>query len=149
MTEKYFTFERNNIILNNEVWAVAYSEHNADVISTALNNILEEIDDLYQSYSTLKHRHSLLHDEMLDVEVERDGLKKDVESLEKENEQLNAIKKFADYHGINIFRIDDAFYKCWSDNGKLVKENQELKKKLETGICPICRCHVYLCGGLK
>ena len=43
---------------------------------------------LKQEYQKLKHRHSLLHDECLDAECERDSLKRDVNSLEKENEQL-------------------------------------------------------------
>lgn len=52
--------------------------------------------------------------------------------LEQENEelkqQLKPIQYFADKHGINIFNIEDAFHNCWKDNGKLVTENQELRK---------------------
>ena len=48
----------------------------------------EENKELKRSYTQLRHRHSLLHDVCLDAECERDSLKKDVESLEKENEQL-------------------------------------------------------------
>ena len=52
--------------------------------------------------------------------------------LEQENEelkqQLKPIQYFADKHGINIFNIEDAFRNCWEDNGKLVTENQELRR---------------------
>ena len=51
-------------------------------------NLRKENEKLKQVYQTLKHRHSLLHDECLEIECDRDSLKKDVISLEKENEQL-------------------------------------------------------------
>lgn len=51
-------------------------------------------------------------------------------ALHNENEQLKSIKKFADRNGICIFNIDEAFRRCWQDNAKLVKENEELKEKL-------------------
>ena len=50
--------------------------------------LLKENEQLKQVYTQLKHRHSLLHDVCLDAECERDSLKKDVNSLEKENERL-------------------------------------------------------------
>ena len=53
------------------------------------------------------------------------------EQLKKENRELNSIKKFAERNGINIFLIDEAFRKCWKDNGKLFEENEQLKKRLE------------------
>lgn len=46
--------------------------------------------ELRKAYDKLRHRHSLLHDECLDAECERDSLKKDVNSLENENEQLKS-----------------------------------------------------------
>lgn len=51
-------------------------------------NLRKENEKLKQVYQTLKHRHSLLHDECLEAECDRDSLKKDVISLEKENKQL-------------------------------------------------------------
>ena len=54
-----------------------------------------------------------------------------IEDLEKENRELNSIKKFAERNGINIFLIDEAFRKCWKDNGKLFEENKYLKKRIE------------------
>lgn len=52
-----------------------------------------------------------------------------VGKLKKENEQLKSIKKFADRNGICIFNIDEAFRRCWQDNAKLVKENEQLKQR--------------------
>ena len=59
------------------------------------------------------------------------------ERLEKENRELNSIKKFAERNGINIFLIDEAFRKCWKDNGKLFEENEKLRHELDslTGCC--------------
>ena len=48
----------------------------------------EENEQLKQAYSQLKHRHSLLHDVCIDAECDRDSYRKDIASLEKENEQL-------------------------------------------------------------
>lgn len=50
----------------------------------------------------LKHKHSLLHDECLDAECDRDSYQKDVSLLEKENEDLKKLleayrKSVADY----------------------------------------------------
>lgn len=56
-----------------------------------LNELYEENGQLKQAYQTLKHRHSLLHDECLETECDRNSLKKDVISLEKENENLNNV----------------------------------------------------------
>ena len=53
-----------------------------------------------------------------------------IEQLKKENGELKSIKHFADAHGINIFNIDEAFRRCWNDNGKLEKENVRLKEQL-------------------
>ena len=50
--------------------------------------LAEENEQLKQVYTQLKHRHSLLHDECIDAECDRDRYRKDIASLEKENEQL-------------------------------------------------------------
>ena len=51
-------------------------------------DVLNENEQLKQEYQKLKHRHSLLHDECIDAECDRDRYHNDVLSLEKENEQL-------------------------------------------------------------
>ena len=81
------------------------------------NFIVEILDDgIPMHYSTIVNRLNEQH--------------KTITRLEKENEQLKSIKKFADRNGICIFNIDEAFRRCWQDNAKLVKENEELKEKL-------------------
>ena len=50
--------------------------------------LFEENEQLKQAYTQLKHRHSLLHDVCIDAECDRDSYRKDIASLEKENEQL-------------------------------------------------------------
>ena len=53
--------------------------------------VVDENEQLKQAYQTLKSRHSLLHDECLEAECDRNSLKKDVILLEKENENLNNV----------------------------------------------------------
>lgn len=70
---------------------VSYCDTYKDEISVLKDNIKgleEELGELKQAYQTLKHRHSLLHDECLEVEFDRDSLKKEVISLENENKCL-------------------------------------------------------------
>ena len=50
--------------------------------------LFEENEQLKQAYTQLKHRHSLLHDVCIDAECDRDSYRKDIVSLEEENEQL-------------------------------------------------------------
>ena len=50
--------------------------------------LFEENEQLKKAYTQLKHRHSLLHDVCIDAECDRDSYRKDIASLEKENEQL-------------------------------------------------------------
>lgn len=66
-------------------------EDGATKYAERYHNVLKENEHLKQSYTKLKDRHDLLHDEYVDVECEKYSLKKDVESLEKENEQLKQL----------------------------------------------------------
>ena len=65
-------------------------------------------------------------------------LESKITTLEKENRELNSIKKFAEKNGINIFLIDEAFRKCWKDNGKLFEENEKLRQELNGKDCRKC-----------
>ena len=114
MTEKRFTlaYEKGNW------WAV----RDRDIIlwKEEVVGLLNELNDKC---------------EFLEIENEslEDGATKYAELYHKslkENEQLKSIKKFADRNGICIFNIDEAFRKCWNDNAKLVKENEELKGRV-------------------
>lgn len=66
---------------------------NSDLCSEKImhNHCKKENEQLKQAYQTLKHKHSLLHDVCIEAECDRDSLKKDVISLEKENENLNNV----------------------------------------------------------
>ena len=87
MTER-FTNDGKLIMQNGEVWTVAHTRIDADVIAESLNILIKKNEQLEREYNKLKHRHSLLHDECLTVEHAKEGLENDIISLEKENEQL-------------------------------------------------------------
>lgn len=74
MTEKQFTVYGKEIVQDDECWAVAYSEYNADVIATALNELAEENKKL----QSINQDHC---DYIADVEA-------DFVRLEKENKEL-------------------------------------------------------------
>ena len=57
-----------------------------------LNQLSDENEQLKQEYTKLKHKHSLLHDECLDAECDKDRYYKDMLSLEEENEELKQFK---------------------------------------------------------
>ena len=73
-----------------------------------MNDFAEENEQLKQSYTKLKHRHSLLYDECLDAECDRDSYQKDVSSLEKENEQLKEEIKDLNEFKMSIYEIAKA-----------------------------------------
>lgn len=49
MTEKRFVQNTNLVMQNNEVYVVCADEHSADVVTTALNEVLEENEQLKES----------------------------------------------------------------------------------------------------
>ena len=72
-----------------------------------LNELTEENEQLKKAYAQLKHRHSLLHDVCIDAECDRDSYRKDIASLEKENEQLKLLNNYLiellrDLNGVSI-----------------------------------------------
>lgn len=48
MTQKRFTINGKEIIQDKQVWCMAHSEHCADVIATAINELIEENEQLKQ-----------------------------------------------------------------------------------------------------
>ena len=54
MTEKRFKNIGNDIWQGNEVWCVAGGEHCADVIATALNEVLDENEQLKKENKELR-----------------------------------------------------------------------------------------------
>lgn len=83
MTEKRFYTDGQYLMQKGEVWVVAGGEHSADVIATALNELIEE-------------RNKLQFDYNMEVLTRQ--------SIEKENEQLKqtikTIKEICNQHKI-------------------------------------------------
>jgi cell division protein FtsB len=98
MTEnKRFILKENGVIDDTQLNILLDGGEDKEDMVNLLNALNDENEQLKQSYTKLKHRHSLLHDECLDAECDRDSYQKDVSSLEKENEQLKEeIKDFQD-----------------------------------------------------
>ena len=108
MTER-FTNDGKLIMQNGEVWTVAHTRIDADVIAESLNILIKKNEQLEREYNKLKHRHSLLHDECLTVEHAKEGLEKDVLELERENAQLiqgnEKLKKYNKGQELEIRRL--------------------------------------------
>ena len=105
MTEKRFFQDGNEIltwIRDKETWEKLKTD--TDVINK-LNELVEE----NQQYKEYIQRADKINNE-----------------LRATNKELQLIKEFAENNGISISSIEDAFRRCWNDNGKLVKENQKL-----------------------
>lgn len=67
---------------------VIESMEDARLIRNILNELYDENEELKQAYVKLKHYHSNLHDECIELECDKDRYYNDVLTLEKENEQL-------------------------------------------------------------
>ena len=98
----------------------------------------DDYDAILNRLNEISSENKKLEKENLDLSEELDYYKTKCASLEtglfqadRENEQLKSIKKFADRNGVCIFNIDEAFRRCWQDNAKLVKENEELKGRVQ------------------
>ena len=88
-----------------------------------LNEYLKDVLRLEEEVDYYKTKCSSLEEGLFQQDRE-------IAKLKKENNELQLIKQFAENNGICIFNIEDAFRRCWNDNGKLVEENQFLKKQL-------------------
>lgn len=118
-------------------------DNNKDYQIMELKQRISYYEPYKQKYEDLKEDWKYIKS-LLDKEFnERTRLKKENEQLkcindqleerlEKENRELNSIKKFAERNGINIFLIDEAFRKCWKDNGKLFEEKEQLRHELDS-----------------
>ena len=85
-------------------------------------DLFERIRLLEKENEKLKQDQRVIGETLDSIILERD-------TLSKENEQLKSIKEFAEKKGITISLIDEAFRRCWNDNGKLVEENEQLKEE--------------------
>ena len=89
--------------------------------------LLKENEQLKKAYAQLKHRHSLLHDVCIDAECDRDSYRKDIASLEKENEQLRT-KNNAYIQDIEVFKEENTHLKL--ENEELQQRNDRQAKRL-------------------
>ena len=83
--------------------------------------LFEENEQLKQAYTQLKHRHSLLHDVCIDAECDRDSYRKDIVSLEEENEQLKKQRE-------ELFIRERDTKNDWRE---LKQENKQLKHSIK------------------
>lgn len=134
MSEEEFTIESIGM-------EESYCDHSCilrgeEVISDGIpsadaRSIVEILNGLYDENRHLKAKASSWKRIAIQIMAEKNEFVIKCHMLEKENRELNSIKKFAEKNGINIFLIDEAFRKCWKDNGKLFEENEQLEQKIK------------------
>lgn len=129
MSEKKFTcvLGKDYHIINNNVDNMSYYLQDGNdvvLVINLINRLVEENEQLQKQVKSFETTMNATSDYNAFLESK-------ITTLEKENKELNSIKKFAEKNGINIFIIDEAFRKCWKDNGKLFEENKYLKKRIE------------------
>ena len=118
---------------NNELTDIDFDKFNKESAMTIvdlLNGLAGENEQLKQSHTKLKHRHSLLHDECLDAECDRDSYRKDVLSLEKENEEL---KKENNILKASNGEYEDALARLEEENEQLKQDKSRLINYLKRG----------------
>lgn len=99
MTEKRFQINGKEIIQNKQVWCMANSEHCADVIATAMNELHEEIKQLRKELKSEELETQRYINLAKTINNENEGLKKELFESEKEYLMI-------DYHD-NPVRRDD------------------------------------------
>ena len=102
-----------------------------EALLNEVNNVCAELNKNWEQTLRFENYNQELVQRSIKYEGTIEELKNEIKKLKKENNELNSIKRFADNQGINIFNIDEAFHKCWDDNGKLVKENEQLKQTID------------------
>ena len=146
MTEKQFYTDGQYVMQKGEVWVVAGGEHSADVIVTALNELIEERNKLQFDYNMeVLARQS--------VEKEKEELKKEKERYkqlseirdENINNRILSLKEFINNCGDEKVKnaLEDLFYSEVKEYD-LAKENRELKKEKEFWKGDACNCSNYL-----
>ena len=68
MTKKRFVQNTNLIMQDNEVYVVCADEHSADVVTTALNMLMEENEQLTKKNNNLEKRLEALDDAFMEFE---------------------------------------------------------------------------------
>lgn len=140
MTEKRFYTDGKYVMQKGETWVVAGEEHSADVIATALNELIEE-------------RNKLQFDYNMEV-LTRQSVEKENRLLKHENEHLNiclSIEAMYDTSEIELIeciakneQLKQSEKDCQEWNHKLINENEQLKKEKEFWKGDACNCSNYL-----
>lgn len=102
MTEKRFYADGQYVMQEGKVWVAAGGEHSADVITTALNELIEE-------------RNKLQFDYNMEI-LTRRSIEKENEQLREENKELNDIidtieKDYENRYGMSIRNAD--WFTAW------------------------------------
>ena len=123
---KLYEHKDNDYILDNPNEHLDFIEMLGDALTSEeivnlLNELHEENEQLKQAYVKLKHYHSNLHDECIELEWDKDRYYKDVLTLEQENEQLKKENKTFEHH----------LSELQGENEILTKENETLKNNLK------------------
>lgn len=126
MTENRFSVYGKEIVQGDECWAVAYSEYNADVIATALNELSEERDYFERKKEYFLSKWSIAHTENI--------------QLRQKNEELKS------EYSEQCIQLD--FLKDENQHMRdLVNENEQLKEELKVyrkvASCSNCKYHNY------
>lgn len=118
-------------LFDGDVELAEVHKEDAKELCNLLNELAEENDELNNTVDSWVQTADFYLQKVYGLRTSVFNIKKEYENLKKENDELKSIKRFAEKNGINIFKIDEAFRRCWKDNGKLVKENNELQKHNE------------------
>ena len=123
MTEnKRFVNIGNEIHLNGEWWCSANGEHCADVITTALNELNDENEQLK---NMVRHNY-VEHKRCVNNYVDK------IKEVEKENEQLKqSYKEFEDECQSTFNAMSRKQNDLYRKNFKLKEENEQLKQQIE------------------
>lgn len=93
MTEKLFVNIGNKIHLNGKWWCSANGEHCADVITPALNKLLDENEQLKTQLQNISDQRDEFHRVARENANRVGKLEKEIESLVCENQQLKGLKE--------------------------------------------------------
>lgn len=93
MTEKLFVNIGNEIFLNGKWWCSVNGEHCADVITPALNELLDENEQLKTQLQNISDQRDEFHRVARENANRVGKLEKEIESLVCENQQLKGLKE--------------------------------------------------------
>ena len=132
MTEKRFYTDGQYVMQDGEVYVICNGEHNADVVATALNELLDKNEELKREKERYKQL-SEIRNENINNRILT--LKEFINNCEDEKVK-NTLEDF--------FYSEVKEYDLAKENRKLKKENGELKKEKEFWKGDSCNCSNYL-----